>query len=183
MVTYFHSQVPQLVKSGLMGYFWVTPLDPSEPDPAMQGKLYGEWIAPKLSTEQVKDILAPMEEHMKAATWGDPVRTFSAGQEYADFIKGFALQNQAESAGLPIRLGSRLLDEKALSKPLPELKNALRKASGESVGWPMLGHVVAGPGTWEPKGGIAAGSNAVSPAWRKTCMQIGKSSYLYSLTK
>jgi hypothetical protein len=61
-----------------------------------------------------------------------------------------------------------------LSRPLHELKDALREASGDSAGLPILGHVIAGPGTWSPKEGIVNGSNAVLPAWRKAVMQMGR---------
>lgn len=153
-----------------MGYFWVTPFDATEQDEAMQGKIYGTWLAPKLSLAEARDILKPLEEYLKEAKWADSVFAFSDGQERPSFISGFATGNTPENAGIPIRLGSRLLDEKALSKPLPELKQALQKANGD---WITLGHVIAGPGTWNPLGGIAGGSNAVLPAWRKACMQIG----------
>lgn len=167
---YFHSQIPRMAKSGLMGYFYVTPLDATENDESMQGKIYGTWLAPKLNLAAAKEILTPLEHHLNSARWGDPVFAGSIGQEHPSYTKGFAETNQAESAGVEIRLGSRLLDEKALSKPLPELKQALRTANGD---WITLGHVVAGPGTRDPPGGIAGGSNAVLPAWRKACLHQG----------
>lgn len=172
MVAYFHSQIPQLVESGLMGYFWVTPIDANERNASMTGKLYGEWLAPKLTPSRVRELLAPIEEHMKSGKWEDPVFTTSDGEEHPDYIKGFAATNDPDVAGVPVRLGSRLLNEKALSRPLPELADTLRRATDNSAGWPILGHVIAGPGTWRPKGGVAGGSNAVLPAWREACMQI-----------
>lgn len=172
MVAYFHSEVPRLSKAGLMGYFTFLPVDTTEQNRSMQAKLEGELLAPNLSLPQVRALLAPMEEHIKTAQWGDPILIGSYGQERPSFSNGFAIENPPESVGLPVRLGSRLLDEKALTKPLPLLKEVLRTASGE---WPTLGHIVAGPGTWSPKGGVAGGSNAVFPAWRKACMQIGTS--------
>lgn len=176
MVAYFHHQLPRLVKSGLMGYFWVTPFESSEPNATIQGKLYGEWLAPNMTVDQVRQHLAPMEEYFKSADLADAVAISGNGEELPDYTKGFAANNDPDTAGIPVRLGSRLLDEQALSKPISELKVALRKASGGSARWPILGHVIAGPGTWSPRGGIAGGSNAVLPAWRKACMQIGKSS-------
>jgi hypothetical protein len=174
MVAYFHSELPRLVESGLMGYFWVTPLEATSQNSSMQGRLYGEWFAPELTLLQVQELLAPIENRIKTSGWGDPVSIAGQGKEHKDFMKEYARDSKPEAAGLPVRLGSRLLDEKALSKPLPVLEKALRTASNDSIDWPILGHVIAGPGTWSPKGGIAGGSNAVLPAWRKACMQIGK---------
>lgn len=172
MAAYFHSEIPRLAKSGLMGYFTVLPFDAKEQNTSMQAKLVGTWLAPNLKLSRVQDLLAPMEEHMRTAQWGDPILTAGYGRERPSFADGFAIENPPDTVGLPIRLGSRLLDEKALSKPLPELKDALKKSSNGE--WPTLGHVIAGLGTWDPKGGVASGSNAVFPAWRKACMQIGE---------
>jgi hypothetical protein len=104
------------------------------------------------------------------------------GAEHADYMKKYAKDTRPDTAGTPVRLGSRLLDEKALSKPLPVLEKVLRGASDDLIDWPILGHVIAGPGTWSPKGGIAGGSNAVLPAWRRACMQIGKSSMIQNFS-
>lgn len=175
MAAYFHTQLPRLVKSGLMGYFWVTPLEATSQDSSTQGRLYGTWYAPELALHEVQDLLAPMEAHLKASEWQDHVSVSGRGAEYAGYMKKYARDTSPGSAGIPVRLGSWLLDEKALSKPTPVLEKALRGASDDLVDWPILGHVIAGPGTWSPKGGIAGGSNAVLPAWRTAYMQIGKS--------
>jgi hypothetical protein len=174
MVAYFHNALPQVVKSGLMGYFWVTPYDATEPNATMQGKLHGEWFAPNMTVDQVRHHLALVEKHIKSDDPSDAISVSGDGDEHPDYTKGFATHNGPDSAGVPVRLGSRLLDEQALSKPISELKVALRNASGGSAHWPILGHVIAGPGTWSPRGGIPGGSNAVLPAWRKACMQMGK---------
>ena len=176
MAAYFHSELPRLVKSGLMGYFWVIPQEATSQNSSMQGRLYGEWYAPQLTLHQVKDLLAPMEDHIKASGWEDSVSISGQGAEHVDYMKKYAKDTSPGTAGIPVRLGSRLIDEKALSKPLPVLEKVLRGASADLIDWPVLGHVIAGPGTWSPKGGIAGGSNAVLPAWRRACMQIGMSS-------
>jgi hypothetical protein len=175
MVAIFHQELPQLVKSGLMGYFYVVPFDATGRNITLEGKLYGEWLAPGLTLEQVRRHLAPVEERIAAAHLTDStVSIYGNGNEHPDFTKGFATNNPPDTAGVPVRLGSRLLDEQALSTPLNELRDALRKASADSAGLPILGHVIAGPGTWSPKGGVVNGSNAVLPAWRKAVMQMGR---------
>jgi hypothetical protein len=176
MAAYFHNALPQLVKSGLMGYFWVTPFDATELNVTMQGKLYGEWLAPNMNVDQVRQHLAPLEQQIKTANLSDAITVSGNGEEHPDFTKGFATNNPPDTAGIPVRLGSRLLDEQALTKPVSELEEALRNASGGSARWPILGHVIAGSGTWSPRGGIAGGSNAVLPAWRNAYMQMGKDS-------
>jgi hypothetical protein len=181
MVAYFHSELPRLVESGLMGYFWVTPLEGTSQNSSTQGRLYGKWFAPELTLHRVQDLLAPMEDHIKASGWEDPVSISGQGAEHADYMKKYAKDTSPGTAGIPVRLGSRLLDEKALSKPLTVLEKALRGASADSVDWPILGHVIAGPGTWSPKGGIAGGSNAVLQTWRRACMQIGECSMIHNL--
>jgi hypothetical protein len=175
IVAIFRQELPKLIKSGLMGYFYIVPSDATERGITLQGKLYGEWLAPGLTLEQVRRHLAPVEKRITAAhLQNNAVSIYGNGNEHPDFTKGFATSNPPDTAGVPVRLGSRLLDEQALSRPLHELKDALCKASGDSAGLPILGHVIAGPGTWSPKGGIINGSNAVLPAWRKAFMQMGK---------
>lgn len=159
-----------------MGYFWVTPFESQEPNVTLQGKLYGRWLTPNMTIDQVRQHLAPMQEYINSADMADAVFVSGHGEELPDYTKGFAANNDPDTAGIPVRLGSRLLDEEALSKPISELKVALRNASGGSARRPILGHVIAGPGTWSPRGGIAGGSDAVLPAWRKACMQMGKMS-------
>lgn len=171
MSAYFHAELPRLVKSGIMGYFWVVPSEPTEQNITMQGRLYGEWLAPNLTLRGLQSHLAPIEEHFRSGRLQEKVTISGHGEEHEDYTKEFAAVNDPDTAGITVRLGSRLLDEQALSRPLSEIKNALRTVSGGA--WPILGHVVTGPGTWEPKGGIAGGSNAVLPAWRKTVMQMG----------
>lgn len=184
MAAYFHAEIPRLVKSGIMGYFWVIPAEPAEQNNITQGRMYGEWLAPNITLRELQSHLAPIEASFKAGHLQDNVSISGHGDTHEDYTKEFASVNDPETAGIPVRLGSRLLDEQALSRPHAEIMIALRKASGE--GWPILGHVIAGPGTEEPKGGIAGGSNAVLPAWRKTFMQMGRNkcvkTRLYALT-
>lgn len=174
MVAYFHSELPRLVESGLMGYFWVVPQEAAGQNSTMQSRLHGEWYAPELTLNQVRELLAPIEDGIKASSWEDPISIAGHGKDYKDFMKQYAKDSEPEAAGVPIRLGSRLLDEKALSKSLPVLQKVLHGASEGAIDWPILGHVIVGRGTWSPRGGIAGGSNAVLPAWRRACMQIGK---------
>ena len=67
------------------------------------------------------------------------------------------------------QLGSRLLDEKALPKPLPELAEALRTAYPNLF---LLGNLVSGPGVGNAKPPSELGS--MTPAWRKAVKHLNK---------
>jgi hypothetical protein len=84
--------------------------------------------------------------------------TVSGDNFSALMATGFADGN----VGIPIRLGSRLLDGKSLSKPLDEIKKAPKRAHGLSRGLEIFN--AAGKGAREPIGGIPGGSNALLPA-------------------
>lgn len=64
-------------------------------------------------------------------------------------------------------LGSRLLDEKALSTPLTQLAGALSDAY---PGLLLLGNLVTGPGVWNAK--PAGGLGSMTPAWRKAVVHM-----------
>ncbi len=72
-------------------------------------------------------------------------------------------------ATIDAQLGSRLLDEKALSTPLPELADALRVAYLNLV---LLGNLVSGPGVGNAK--LAGGLGSMTPAWRKAVTHLSK---------
>lgn len=66
-------------------------------------------------------------------------------------------------------LGSRLLDEKALSLPLPQLAERLSTAYPGLV---LLGNLVSGPGVWNaaPAGGLGS----MTPAWRNAVVHLSR---------
>ena len=65
------------------------------------------------------------------------------------------------------QLGSRLLDEKALSLPLSSLAEGLSTAYPDFV---LLGNLVSGPGVWNAK--PAGGLGSMTPAWRKAVVHM-----------
>jgi len=173
LVAYWASQLPQLSEAGLMGYHYPEPNVPSEKNSSISGKLHGFLNGPELSVSEVEALLAPLNEHIRTAQWGAPIfasNTTTSGDHYSALMTtGFG----DADGGIPARLGSRLLDGKALSKPLDEIKNALRTASTLSIGLQIFN--VAGPGARNPPGGIPGGSNALLPAWRNAYAHTGKS--------
>jgi len=163
--------LPQLSKAGLMGYHYPVPNDPGEKNASIGGKLHGYWFGPELSESELEAVLAPVNEHIRNAQWGAPIvasnTTISGDNLSALLATGLG----DDDGGIPVLLGSRLLDDKALSKPLDEIKKALRKAHGLSRGLQIFN--VAGKGAREPVGGIPGGSNALLPAWRSAYAHVG----------
>lgn len=170
--TYFHTQLPQLSESGLMGYYYGVPSFPGETNSSISGKVMAMFLAPEKSPTEVQDIMNPIEQHILAAKWGDPVYISHIVDDFSDFTRYWKEMQVPEAAGFSARLGSRLLDESALTTDFDALKEALRKAS--PAPWMMLGHLIAGPGVRSPPGGIAGGSNAVNPAWRDAYSHLGE---------
>jgi hypothetical protein len=171
LTAYWASMLPQLSEAGLMGYHYPVPNDPSEKNTSIAGKLRGYWFGPELSKSEFEAVLAPVNEHIRTAQWGAPVIASNTTLTGDNFSALVATGLGDDDGGIPVRLGSRLLDGKALSKPLAEIKKTLRKAHGLSRGLQIFN--LAGPGAREPVGGIPGGSNALLPAWRSAYAHVG----------
>jgi len=90
---------------------------------------------------------------------------------YPDFWDWYNPNNgPLTGAGGDVLVGSRLLDEKALSQNLTALKDALKivTQTGPATGL----YLVAGRGVANAK--PRGGSNSVNPAWRKALVHTGK---------
>lgn len=172
MNAYIHSQLPKLSDAGVFCYFFIFPLNSMQTDDAMKGQFAGSCLAPGLTAKHLKAAIEPIESHLKNADWGDPIYVGGIPADYPDFAAYWATQ-PPQDAGFSGRLGSRILDEKALTGDIEKLKSALKATT--PVPWNTLGHLVAGPGTHKPPNGIPGGSNAVGPAWRKAYTHIGES--------
>ena len=167
LATYFHTQLPKLAESGVMGYYYIRPdTGTAEPDPAIRGKVQGEWLVPERTAAQASAILAPIEQYMRNAQWSDKVGVSSIVTEVPDFSAAWA-ERSAESVGGSGRLGSRLLDGPALTGNFTKLKAALKTATASSE--LLLGHLVAGPGV---RNAVVPNGNAVLPAWRTAYTHI-----------
>lgn len=141
----------------------------------VQGNIHGIWVGPGLTPEQMDAAVAPLESDLRnlgcKCKGGHPIKTASESHAEGDFMKFWHESNTAQMAGFPLRLGSRLLGNDSLLGDFETLKNALRTSA--SPPWHMLGHLVApAPNTQRPTGGIAGGSNAVLPAWRKAYTHV-----------
>jgi hypothetical protein len=171
LTAYWVSQLPRLSEAGLMGYHYPVPSVTNEGNTSAVGKLHGFWFAPNLSQHEVEALLAPVNDHIQSSQWEDPVSMSNSSTSSEHISRRMAAGMAEDPAGFPARLGSRLLDGKALSKPLGELKSALREAHGLSQGLQIFN--VAAKGAREPVGGIPGGSNAVLPAWRSAYAHVG----------
>lgn len=158
-----------------MGYYFALPLVPGVHNKSIQGQVSGQFLAPGLSAKDVKDIVAPMEEYFSSAGWADAGNVGGIRVEHPKFSKWWA-QNEPHGAGYSGRLGSRLLDGKALTSDFEALKAALKTTT--PVPWNLLGHLTAGPGTHNPPDGIPGGSNAVGLGWRKAYTHVGKHAWI-----
>ena len=167
LVTLFHCSIPRLSEAGAMGYYYATPYVGSEPSPEQQGQLRGVFLFPEKSIPQAQAILASFETAVNKSGWPEKVYqgTFAI---YSPSFSADWQMNPSEPVGSDVRLGSRLLDEKALTSNLTALKDALRKSTPSP--WTLIGHIIAGPGP--RKVSIPGGSNAVLPAWRKAYTHI-----------
>jgi hypothetical protein len=95
-----------------------------------------------------------------AAYPGQFVTRIVESETYPDFWAWWNVNPQgSESAGGDILIGSRLLDEKALSANLTALKEAIKIAGSSGTLQPYL---VAGRGVQNSK--PRGGSNAINPA-------------------
>lgn len=150
MIAYFHSELPRLSQAGLMGYYFVYPLAAGITNASIQGQVSGQFLAPGLSAAEVEEIVQPMEVKISNADWGDPAYVSGIGVEHSDFSTWWA-NSEAQAAGYSGRLGSRLLDDKALTSNMDKLKAALKQSTPSP--WHLLGHLTAGPRTHNPPDG------------------------------
>ena len=139
-----------------MGYYYLYP------DTGAGGQVVCDFLVPDKTVAQAQAILAPMEAQMKNSSWPDPVTTSDTGSYYNSYSAFWATVPPA-TVGHQVRLGSRLLDNTALTANQTALKIALQQAM--PPGGELLGHMVAGPGVKNIK---IPGGNSVLPAWRST---------------
>lgn len=171
MNAYFHSQLPKLVEANIFCYYTCYPSNLTEPEKNMSAQIVGTCLGPSQKAQDVQAAMAPIESYLKNSDWGDKISVGGIPTDYPDFTAYWVTQ-PPQAAGFSGRLGSRILDQKALTSDMQKLKSALRTTT--PTPWLMLGHLVAGPGTRSPPNGIPGGSNAVGPAWRSAITLVGK---------
>ncbi len=163
---YFHSQLPRLVKSGMMGYYNISTTIPTDQStPLVLGGAF--WIL-NSSVPTFEAIFAPSLDHINTSFAVDVTHSTQYVPNLYNWWKVYYPAGAV--ATIDAQLGSRLLDENALSTPLPEVAGALRTAYPNLV---LLGNLVSGPGVWnaKPPGGLGS----MTPAWRKAVTHLSKS--------
>ncbi|KAL8683249.1 MAG: hypothetical protein Q9186_000751 [Xanthomendoza sp. 1 TL-2023] len=135
---YFHSQLPKLVKSGLMGYYNISSLSPFDPTTPLN-LAGGVWI-PNTSTSAFNAIMDPVMDHIKATY---PVKVTRSSRYFSKFYDWWKVYSPPGAVGSDYQIGNRLVDEKALSIPLPKIADYLNEAYGGLI---MISNLVSGPG-------------------------------------
>lgn len=166
---YFHSQLPSLVRNGVMGYYNISSIVPTNPRTPLQ-LVGGFWILNSTITT-LDAVFTPVLNDIR--------RMFDVGVKYSnqfvpDMYQWWKITYPPGAvATVDVQLGSRLLDEAALSVPLPTLANALQTSYPDLV---LLGNLVSGPGVWnaQPPGGLGS----MTPAWRKAVVHLSEFSFV-----
>jgi hypothetical protein len=130
------------------------------------------FIMPVLHPENTTDsFTAAINKVFDEATAGAPIEFQRAvsPQTYPDFWAWYNVNNGPLDAGYDQYLGSRLLDEKALTHNLTALAEAFRAAT--PLGGVTSVYLVGGHGVINAK--PRGGSNAVNSAWRKAYVHSG----------
>ncbi|KAI4203692.1 MAG: hypothetical protein LQ350_001693 [Teloschistes chrysophthalmus] len=161
-MAYYHSQLPHLVKSGLMGYYNISSISPFEPSTSLILGA-GVWIL-NTSVPSFNAIVDPVLNHIQATY---PVTVTRSARYEPSFYDWWKVYSPAGAVATESQLGNRLVDEKALSQPLDKIASSLAAAYQNLV---MISNLVSGPGMWnaQPPGGIGS----MTPAWRKTIVEI-----------
>ncbi|KAI1154079.1 FAD-binding domain-containing protein [Nemania diffusa] len=159
LIGYIASQLPYLVSKDVSGYafFSYNAIVPGNNGTGSLSGLIGEFMI--LDTQDIKDMQAiwqPIFTHIRT-TWPATVIIESLSP-YPSFQSWFSVFYDKGAAGYNHYVGSRLLDEKALTFNSTTLGKVF-KASGASA------YLVAGKGVRDGK--PRGGSLPVNPTWRK----------------
>ncbi|KAL8748997.1 MAG: hypothetical protein Q9184_006983 [Pyrenodesmia sp. 2 TL-2023] len=159
---YLHTQLPGLVKSGLMGYYNISSVSPFEPaTPLVLGA--GVWIL-NATKADFDAILDPVLDHIQA---NYPTNVTRSSRYTPSFYEWWKSYSPPGAVGPASQLGNRRLEEKALSLPLQEIADNLAAAYTDLV---LICNLVSGPGMWDrkPPGGVGS----MTPAWRSTVVEM-----------
>ncbi|KAL9592325.1 MAG: hypothetical protein Q9179_006826, partial [Wetmoreana sp. 5 TL-2023] len=161
-MAYYHSQLPQLVKSGLMGYYNISSVSPFDPTTPLN-LAAGVWIL-NTTTSAFNAIMDPVLDHIRDTY---PVNVTRSTDYAPNFYDWWKIYSPPGAVGTESQIGSRLLDERALSAPLDRIAAYLAAAYPDLV---LLCNLVSGPGMWnaKPPGGLGS----MTPAWRSTVVEM-----------
>lgn len=163
MITYVVSQIPNISRAGISGY----PVILNNVPNFLTGgsdrviALAASSLMLNTNTTAMMSIMQPIFDYVNR-TWPGMV-TGGTPAQYPSYLAWYEANYDKSPVGLNKVVGSRLLDEKALTGNLTRLKEAL---IGYSTGADESAvFMVSGEGVHKAK--PRGGSNAVLPAWRK----------------
>jgi hypothetical protein len=171
------AQFPKLNNQGISGYTFIAPgftsaaFNITMPVDAYYGVFNLPLIHPGNSSAS---LTSAVSEVFATATAAYPLQflTSAIPTLYKDFYSFYVVNNGPLDAGFDILVGSRLLDEEALTSNLTAVIEAFKTVT--PYGSSSSVYLVGGKGVWDavPRGG----SDAVNPAWRKALVHSGTSS-------
>ena len=132
-----------------MGYYNISSIVPTDRSTPLQ-LAGGFWIL-NTSIPAFDAIFNPVLNHITASYPVDVAHSTQFAPNFYEWWK--VTYPPGPVAIIDSQLGSRLLDEKALSLPLSSLAEGLSTAYPDLV---LLGNLVSGPGVWnaKPAGGL-----------------------------
>ncbi|KAK4151451.1 hypothetical protein C8A00DRAFT_45344 [Chaetomidium leptoderma] len=163
MIAYVISQFPSLGDQGLSGYSLFFPAFPNPFDggnTTVGGMLMTAALQDS-SPEAMHKLWDPVLAHVNT-TWPGKFQVFYTPKSHPSFLSWYAENYDTSEAGLDSYLGSRLLDETALTANLTKSAEAFEGFAGGSL---ATAYLVSGKGVHDAK--PRGCGNAVLPAWRK----------------
>ena len=171
-MTYWLSAQPSLSEQGISGYNTISP------NTSINGTYFGSVkssfllpiLSPSNSSESLSAAINVLIDHV-TTTWPGYFKYSTDNLTWATFYDWWLPANGPDYAGIDLMVGSRLLDEEALTRDLDALKAAIKVFI--PPGNAGMANLVAGGkvSTVVPRGG----SDAVNPAWRKAIIHFSKS--------
>lgn len=176
-MAYWLSQYPFFAEYGLAGYGSIVP-NTTFDNVTYYGGFSGNFILPVLSPSNTTESLASVVDSVLAkinATWPGYFQFQTSSETHPSFYEWWLSSNGPDFGGVDIMVGSRLLDEGALTANLTAVKVALQGFIPEADSFAANSasvDFISGKGVWNavPRGG----SNAVNPAWRKALIHMSK---------
>ncbi|PMD30490.1 FAD-binding domain-containing protein [Hyaloscypha variabilis F] len=165
MVAYMLGQFPSLMEAGVSGYPIILKASPSilgNTTVYTSGMIGKFMMLNSTNTTDMATLFEPIFDHINS-TWPGSFVIGVNITSYPSFYSWYEENYDGSPVGYENVMGSRLLDEAALSANATATKLAFEQFAGGDL---TTAYIVSGKGVWnaQPRGG----SNAVLPAWRKS---------------
>lgn len=162
-----HTYLPELNGAGGAGYYFMTPPVNST---SMATLVLSLIFANQTDQAKIDTMHAPIVADIVELVGNASVSYASYFLPRLKYYFETSLPGEADTGGLFLATGSRLISRDFLTKPEGpgKLTETLKAIAGDGHGGTMTGHVVAG-------GQVARNANidsAVNPAWRRTLTHI-----------